>query len=175
MVETKTKEKKVEKKKVETKPEKVEKKEKKEEKKTEKPKVVPKPKEKPLEAKARAEYVPVSTKQAVNVCRFVKGKNVDKAIIYLEDVIKLKKAIPFVRHKTHTSHRKGMEAGRFPKKVSKVVIELLKSAKANANYLGLDEDKLIVTRAVPNRAFSKSSRRGRTTHFEIKVAEREEK
>jgi len=175
----KTKQKKERKKKVEPKPKKEEKKEEKKEKKPEKepekPKVVPKPKEKPLEAKAKAEYVPVSTKQAVNVCRFVKGKNVDKAIAYLEEVMKLKKAIPFVRHKRHTSHRRGMEAGRYPKKVAKCMIELIQSAKANAIYLGLDETKLIIIKAIPNRGFSKSSKRGRATHLEIKVAESEEK
>lgn len=148
--------------------------EKKEEKK--KPKVAPKPIEIPEQAKARGEYLPISVKQAVNVCRFITRKKVSYIIPYLEDVIKKKKAIPYVRHKRHTPHRKGpMTAGRYPVKATEYILGLVKSAQANATYLGLSEEDLIVKSAIPNRAFSKASKRGRFSHVEVTVAEKKEK
>ena len=108
------------------KPEKSEKSEKTEkaEKKTEsKPKVVK------SEAVARGVSIHASKRHCMYIGNFIKGKTVDAAISDLEQVVKLKRAIPF---KGEIPHRKGaMMSGRYPVEASKLFIGMLKGLKGN--------------------------------------------
>lgn len=152
--------------------------EKPEEKKEEKPKKkVEIKKPKVNEAKGRGEYLPISSKTSVEVCRAIRGKDVEKAKKILKDAIEKKKPIRFFRYKKDTPHRKGkgFGAGRFPLKVSKYVLGVLENAIANAKYLELDPDELYVKRSISNRAVSKESQRGRYTNLEIVVAKKTKK
>ncbi len=127
-------------------------------------------------AVARALYLPISPKHSINILNFIRYKDVDWAIKYLEDVMKKKKAIPFPRYNRDNPHRKGrMEKGKFPYKASKYIIEVLKSAKANAKYLGIGEEGLIIKEAIANKAVSDVSRRGRWTHIKIGLIKGEKK
>ena len=75
--------------------------------------------------------VPLSTKDAIAICKFIKNKSIKKAIEDLEQVLILKKAIPM---KGEIPHRKGkIMSGRFPIRASKRFIELLKNLQGNAN------------------------------------------
>lgn len=127
-------------------------------------------------AKARGRDLPVSFKHSVNICKFLKGKNLDKAIKYLEKVIEKKKAIPFKKYKRKQGHRKGMETGKYPVKASKKIIKVLENLKNNAVDKGLSENLKII-HAGANRAVSKESRamrgRSRSTHVEF-IAKEEE-
>ncbi|MCD6547449.1 MAG: 50S ribosomal protein L22 [Nanoarchaeota archaeon] len=145
------------------------------EKKKEKKKVEVK-KPKVFEAKGRAEYLPISPKVSVEVCRAIRGKDVAKARRLLNDVIKLKTPIRFYRYNKEVAHRKGkgFGAGRFPVKASKYILDVLENAIANAKYLNLDEEKLYVKSAISNRAVSKEHG-GKYTHVEIVVAQKQEK
>ena len=79
--------------------------EKKEEKKPQAPKV------KKEKATMNSYNVPISTKYSMAICKFIKGKKIEDAQDYLEQVAKVKKAIPM---KGEIPHRKGMMSGRFP-------------------------------------------------------------
>ncbi|MGC8609734.1 MAG: 50S ribosomal protein L22 [Thermoplasmata archaeon] len=95
-------------------------------------------------ARARLLNVPVSIKDSINVCNFLKGMKLKEAEEYLESVIRKEKAIPYRRFLDSISHRPGMGPGRYPVKVSKYVLELLKNVEANAENKNLDVDKLII-------------------------------
>ncbi len=90
-------------------------------------------------ARARVEDVDVSYKKLAAVCYNVKGMPVDTAMAFLEDVIKKKKAVYFPRWNKKMGHRRelGGKKGRYPIKAAKVVLNLLKNAKANAEAKGL--------------------------------------
>jgi len=118
--------------------------------------------------------LPISTKYSVAICKFIKGKNIDRAVEDLEQVIAKKKAVPM---KGEIPHRKGkkMMSGRFPKKASENFIKLLRSLQANANNHNVDEP--IVAEAVANLASRPFGRFGRIrkkrTH--VKIVAREKK
>ena len=117
--------------------------------------------------------LPISTKDSVAICRFIKGKTIDNAIADLEQVMKFKKAIPM---KGEIPHRKGkgIMAGRYPIKPVGYFIRMLKNLKANATVNGIDEG--IIVEAVPNRASRPYGRFGsvkrKRTHVKIKVTEK---
>lgn len=121
----------------------------------------------------------ISTKASGEIARFIKKKQIDRAIEYLEDVIKIKKAIPYKKY-TEVGHRKGeMAAGRYPKKAARYVIKLLKGLKKEAETKGLDENKLVIIHTVAQKGTRTpryGRQRGRTrknTHFEVIGEERD--
>ena len=98
---------------------------------------VKKEEEKPkkTEAIAKGSNLPISTKHSIAICRFIRGKDIDKSLEQLEQVINKKRAIPM---KGEIPHRKGMESGRYPIKATKVFVKLLKSLAANSSVNGLE-------------------------------------
>jgi ribosomal protein uL22 len=98
---------------------------------------------------AKAYDLPISTKKAVAICKAIKNLNPKEAINLLEDVRKLKKAIPMSGEIPH--RKKGQRLGknvqgRFPSKAAKYFIKILKQAIANAVQLGFDEDKIYISK-----------------------------
>jgi large subunit ribosomal protein L22 len=134
--------------------------------------------EKPV-AIARGNDLRISFKQAVNVAKAVKGKNLSYAVRLLTDVTNLKRAIPFVRYKRDVSHKPGIAAGRYPIKASNEILTVIKNAIANAESRHMDAEKLYISRFECNRPISKEiSRRrrmGRLTGVIVELREREEK
>ena len=144
--------------------------EKTEERKTEKKKQIQVKKD---EASINGISLPISTKDSVAICKFIKHKSIDRALVDLELVEKLKKAIPM---KGEIPHRKGkgMMSGRYMTKPVGYLIKMLKNLKANANVNGIEEP--IIVEAVPNRASRPYGRFGavkrKRTHIFIKVMEK---
>ena len=132
-----------------------------------------KPKIKKNEAIVNGISLPISTKDSVAICRFIKKKTIAKAIADLEEVLKFKKAIPM---KGEIPHRKGkgIMAGRYPIYAVQHFIKLLKNLQANSNVNELDEP--IIVEAIPNRASLPYGRFGsirrKRTHVRIKAKER---
>ncbi len=126
------------------------------------------PKVKKSEISARGVNLPISTKDAKFICKFVVKKRIGDAIRDLEQVERGGKAVPM---KGEIPHRKGkrIASGRFPKKAAKNFIVLLKSLAANANEGNLDEP--IIVEAIANMAARPYGRFGRTqkkrTHVKI--------
>ncbi|MCX8158698.1 MAG: hypothetical protein N3D20_00150 [Candidatus Pacearchaeota archaeon] len=107
---------------------------------------------------ARGLNLHASKKHLMYISRFIKNKTIDSAIQDLEEVIKLKKPIPF---KGEIPHRKGMMSGRYPINASKLVISVLKGLKGNALSSGMDLDKTKIYFASANRASRPPKRGGR--------------
>ena len=125
-------------------------------------------KEKPKKTKAVVNGigVPISTKQSMAISRFIKRKKIEDAIKDLEQVARLRRAVPM---KGEIPHRKGdIMSGRFPQKAAKEFIILLKSLAANSVYNGLENP--IITQSVPNigaRPFGRGGVRRKRTNITI--------
>jgi large subunit ribosomal protein L22 len=95
-------------------------------------------------AKAIGKEKPVSPKDSREICRMVRGKSVAVAIRMLEEGIDLKRPVPFGRYNTGVAHKIGVGPGRFPKKSAEAILEVIQSAKHNAEYKGLDSENMKV-------------------------------
>ena len=135
--------------------------------------------------KASGREVRVSHKSAREICKTIKGMMLIQAKKYLQEVVAKKRAVPFTRFKKKAGHRHGLEkayAGRYPVKAARQILKILEGAEANAEYKGLDTDRLriIHASAYPGmkikrytpRAFGRSSPEFETlTHIEIALEE----
>lgn len=128
------------------------------------------------EAIGRAEYLPISPKHSVEICKAIKNKPIERARNILHEAIEKKKPIRLHRFNKEVAHSKGkgFGAGRFMVKASERILGVLDNAIANAAYLNLDPTKLYVKSAVSNRAVSKN-KGGRYTHLAITVSEKKPK
>lgn len=128
-------------------------------------------------AVARALNLPVSTKHCIEICRNLRYKNTSEAKKFLEEVVALKRAVPYKRFIHNIPHKKGMSSGRFPQKAAKEVLKLLSAVEANAQVKGLNTSELKITKLLANIAsIPHSGGRQRTgtkrTHLEVEVKER---
>ena len=97
-------------------------------------------------AQAYGRDLPCSPKSGRNVARAIKGMPVARAKQFLEDVMDLKTAVPFKVRVRKIHHRKGgMGPGRYPVQTVKCMLKVLESAEANAEYKGLDKERLVIT------------------------------
>ena len=132
-------------------------------------------------AKAIGRSLPISTKQSVEICRFLRKKSLEKAKTILENVIVKKTAIPYKRYLHDVGHRPGkMAAGRYPIKSSREILALLNSIEANAQFKGLNTSNLIITHINAHKAstpphYGRRRRQTKRTHVEIIVEEKVEK
>jgi large subunit ribosomal protein L22 len=135
-------------------------------------------------ARARGIELRVSPKKTYEVRNAIRGLSVDDAKALLEDVIELKRAIPFRRYNQEVAHKKGIGPGRYPKKVAKQVLQILQNAEANAEYEGMDAEGLfirvaacargrIVKANMPRAHGRATAWNEQTTNVEIVLAERE--
>jgi len=106
-------------------------------------------------ARAKANELNMSPKHSIEIATFIRHQRVNDAIAYLNEVVALKKAIPFRRFCRNVAHKRGLpgnwDAGRYPVKASKAYIRLLESAKKNAEYVGLDAENLEIIHALAQR------------------------
>jgi len=111
----------------------------------------------------------ISPKNSYAICKFIKGKSIDKAIEFLELVILKKKAVPMNNYEV--PHRKGnIMAGRYPINTSQEFIKLLKQLKANASVNNIEAP--IITIAMANRAsrpYRKGGRRAKRANVYLEV------
>src|SRR3989344_3672532 len=104
--------------------------------------------QKKKEVFVRAENIPASTKESVAICKFIRGKEIRIALNQLEEVVKLKRALPM---KGEIPHRKGnIMSGRYPRKSVIYMINVLKTLSANANVNGIEEP--VISEAIANMA-----------------------
>jgi large subunit ribosomal protein L22 len=97
-------------------------------------------------AQAYGRDMPCSPKSGRNVARAIKGMPVARAKAFLEEVVAIKTPVPFKVRVRKIHHRKGgMGSGKYPVQTAKCMLKVLKSAEANAEYKGLDKDRLVIT------------------------------
>jgi len=99
--------------------------------------------------KSSGKDLDVSFKDAVNVARAIKGRKLEDAMMYLNNVISFKDFIPYKKFYKGISHRSEVAGksgpGRYPIKVCKYVLKLLKSAERNAEHQTIDTKNLIIS------------------------------
>ncbi len=117
------------------------------------------------EARAIVKNAKVSLKKAVVVCKRLKNLNLKKAERFLNELLEQKKSID----------------GKYYTNVVKVLLKLLKSAKANAERKGMNVDKLYIKvikadkgetfiRPLPKAKFQ--PRKAKQTHITVILGER---
>jgi len=120
-------------------------------------------------ARAIGKDLRVSYKNSIEVCSAVRGKPIEDAKQFLEDVIAKKTPVPFRKHHRHINHRKGegFGPGKYPVNAAKAILDLVNVAENNAEYKGLDPDNMFIAHisAYKGRVFQgwRSRARGRTT------------
>jgi len=138
-------------------------------------------------ARAMTTNANISLKYSTEICNQLKGKNVDKSIAWLTRIINHEEFLPLKRYNSNVAHRKGdakegVKSGRYPQKTIKSFVTLIESAKSNADFKGLDDDKLMIIHAFASKGISRMSnqskgkiggkaRRKNATHIEVIVSE----
>ena len=110
-------------------------------------------------AKAIGKDINISFKKTIAVCDCVREKNLTEAIALLERVIALEEAIPFRKYNKGVSHRTGVGIAKYPKKAATEVLKVLKNAQGNAEYKGLDNDRLKIISIMVNKGQSRKRRK----------------
>ena len=142
-----------------------------------------------ITVKASARELRVSPKHATEVCSTIKGMKLYQAKTYLQNVVAKRQPVPIRKHKKKIPHRRGLQkayAGRYPVKAAQKVLQVLENAEANAEYKGLDMErlKIIYASAHPGmkikryiqRAFGRSTPRFKTLcHIELILEQLEER
>ena len=91
-------------------------------------------------AKVNGKDLRISTKESIEICNFIRNRNLGKARQLLEQVLKQKIAVPYKIFNTDTGHKPGIAAGRYPRNASIAIIGLLNSVEANAENMGLNKN-----------------------------------
>jgi len=126
----------------------------------------------------------ISHKHAREIAKQLKGLTIENARDYLQKVANKEQAVPFGRYKKQVGHRSetGMMAGRYPEKSAAEFIKLLDNLESNAEYKGMDLDRLkivnatvhkgvIIKRFIP-RAFGHATPKNNVlTHVELVAQE----
>jgi large subunit ribosomal protein L22 len=132
-------------------------------------------------AKAMGRNLPISFKQTVEVCNFIRGKSVNDAKDILKKVSEKKMVVPFKRFNRDLGHKKKIGAGRFPVKTSNELMKLLEAVEANAQFKGLNTSNLTIMHICAHKGskgwhFGRKRRRQmKRTNVEVIVEERVKK
>jgi large subunit ribosomal protein L22 len=95
----------------------------------------------------------ISHKHAREIAVKIKGMSIETARDYLQDVIKLKRAVPFRRYNNEVGHKSdtGVMAGRYPQKAANEFVKLIDNLESNAEYRGMDLDRLKIINATVHK------------------------
>ncbi len=132
-------------------------------------------------ARAFGRSLPISFKQSIEICNFIRNKKISYAKNVLRKVMDRKEAIPLKRFNGKVGHKKKMMAGRYPKKASIEILNIINSVEANAQFKGLNTSNLVITRINANKSSKvmhfgrKRSRLSKKTNVDITVQEKAEK
>jgi len=95
----------------------------------------------------------ISHKHAREIAVAIKGLSLEKARDYLLSVVALKRSIPFRRYKNQVGHRSdpGTMSGRYPQKAATEILKLIDNLESNAEYKGIDLDRLKIINATVHK------------------------
>ena len=95
----------------------------------------------------------ISHKHARETAKSIKGLTLEKARDYMLSVVAKERAIPFRRFKNQVGHRSdpGMMSGRYPEKTAGEFLKLLDNLESNAEYKGMDMDRLKIINATSHK------------------------
>ena len=130
-------------------------------------------------AKAVGLLMPISTKQGIEICSLIRGKNIQKAKKILNEAIDMKKPIPYTRFTDGAGHKHGIGPGKYPVKACREILKLVNLVEANAQHKGLDTSSLEIIHICAKKGpkswhYGRQSRIAmKRTHVEIVVEEKE--
>ena len=138
-------------------------------------------------ARAFLSNQPISRKYATEMANFIKGKRLAWAVDFLEQVKAGERHLPLRQYNKKVAHRVGdaiwgVKSGRFPKNTAEGFIKLLNLVKANADFKGLDSDRLQIVHAFVSQGISRGRlqakgqiggkvRYAKSCHVEVVVTE----
>ena len=95
----------------------------------------------------------ISHKHAREIAVKIKGMSIEKARDFLQAVVNKERAVPFKRYKEQVGHRSdpGVMSGRYPEKSAGEFIKLLDNLESNAEYKGMDLDRLRIVNATVHK------------------------
>ncbi|MBA3063849.1 50S ribosomal protein L22 [Candidatus Woesearchaeota archaeon] len=129
--------------------------------------------------KAVGLLMPISTKQSIEICNLIRGKNLQKAKQILSESKDMKKPIPFKRFTEGAGHKHGIGPGKYPVKACSEILKLVNLVEANAQHKGLDTSSLEIIHICANKGpkswhYGRQSRiKMKRSHIEIVVEEKE--
>lgn len=115
-------------------------------------------------AKAMLRERHMSHKHSKEVARELKGRTVENAQAYLQDVIDEKQSVPFRSHNSGVGHRSdidGWDAGRYPEKVSEAFLDLLENVSSNADHQGFDGQSMEIAHVAAHKVGESVGRKPR--------------
>jgi len=127
----------------------------------------------------RSHNLPISRKKTVNLAKYIRYLPLKTAERYLEEIIEMKRAVPYYRYNRDIPHRRNIDGkvkqGRYPVKSAKYMLKLLTSLEKNAINMGLDPSKIILLHVLVNKGNTAPIKinyegrrvRRKTTHIEI--------
>jgi len=102
--------------------------------------------------KASLREVDVSPKWSREVCKAIVGLTIPEAKKLLEEVVAMKRMIPYRRYKKKRAHHAQTKGpGGYPVKVAKHMLKLLDSLEANADFKGFDPDEVVIIHAAAHK------------------------
>ena len=102
--------------------------------------------------KASLREVDVSPKWSREVCKAIVGLTIPEAKQLLEEVVAMKRMIPYRRYKKKRAHHAQTRGpGGYPVKVAKHMLKLLDSLEANADFKGFDPDEVVIIHAAAHK------------------------
>jgi len=106
------------------------------------------------QVRASGREADISPKAAREICVMIKGMSIARAKKLLDDVIAKKQAVPFRRYKKEVPHKSSQfkfHAGGYPVKATKEILKIIKNLEANAEFKGLNTEKMIIIHAAAMR------------------------
>lgn len=122
--------------------------------------------------------LPISLKQSVEICSYIKDKNVRETKKILHNVIEGKAAIPFKKYNRDLGHKTKIGPARYPQKASMQILKLIEAVEANAQFKGLNTSNLVITHISSHKSgkawhFGRKQRRKmKRTSIEVVVEEK---
>jgi len=126
----------------------------------------------------------ISHKHAREIAVKIKGLSLEKARDYLQSVVRLQRAVPFKRYKNQVGHKSDPKvmSGRYPIKSAIEFIKLLDNLESNAEYKGMDLERLkiinatvhkgvIIKRFIPRAMGRATPKNNVLTHVELVAKE----
>ena len=136
-------------------------------------------------ARAYGNELRTSWKNAINITHAIRGMKVRAAEKFLEGVIAIKTPVKMVRRNRKIASKPGVGKARYPVKSADRTLKVLRNAINNAEYQGLDPDKMVIIhaqaykgrmlKAFMPRAMGRATKKNEETcNLEIFIVEQEE-
>ncbi len=95
----------------------------------------------------------ISPKASVEICTTIRGMKIAAAKTLLEQVSRKERWIPYRRFNKEVAHHnvEKWHAGRYPVRAALAILKLVEELEANAEYRGLDVEKVKIIHAATQR------------------------